>query len=363
MPAPHHRFLIYFYRSGWINEKILVAAVYRCYSRRMKSNTTKLMTAAAIMLITSFASAQDRYDFQLSPNLGNAKQETEYAVTSSFDEHIAHQGAEMRMTEHKFRLSFPLKQDENNEWLLHTGLTAIEVDSNARFPDTWRKFPDRLWDIRLGTTYRHRFDNGWIGGGNITIASPSDRPFAGHEEVMVAATGFLRIPDGERNSWYFFLNYAKDREFASNIPLPGVAYNYRPNEQLDLLAGLPMSRVEWKPIDKLTMQASYFVPRNISAKVGYDIFESMQLYTRFDWFNKRFFHHDRQDDDDRLIYYEKRVVLGLHWDIQENIYMDLFGGWAFDRFWYEGEDYGDRGDNRLDMADGPIVKLQLGFGI
>ena len=36
------------------------------------------------------------------------------------------------------------------------------------------------------------------------------------------------------------------------------------------------------------------------------------------------------------------------------------GGWAFDRFFFEGDRYEDRGFNRLEIADGPFLRIQLG---
>jgi len=37
------------------------------------------------------------------------------------------------------------------------------------------------------------------------------------------------------------------------------------------------------------------------------------------------------------------------------------GGCAFDRMFVEGEDYGDRDFNRIDIASGPVVSVQAAF--
>ena len=171
----------------------------------------------------------------------------------------------------------------------------------------------------------------------------------------------MRVPAGEKNAWLFLLNYSNNRELLPNVPIPGIAYHYRPDERLNVLAGVPMTKIWWEPLERLTIDASYFVPRNVRAQVSYALLESLRLHAGFDWTSQRFFRHDRQDNDNRLSYYEKRLALGARWDIRENVWLDLAGGWAFDRFWFEGEDYGDRGDNRLDLSDGPFVRLQLGL--
>jgi len=216
-----------------------------------------------------------------------------------------------------------------------------------------------LSDIRFGTAYRRQLDNDWIGGGSFLVGSPSDEPFASGDEIVVSATGFLRVPDGEHNAWLLTLNYANNRDFLANVPLPGAAYYYRVNDQLNVLAGIPMMIVNWQPTEKVKVEASYFIPRTIHAQVDYQMLDALKLYAGFDWTNQRFLRHDRWDDDDRLFYFEKRVALGARWQVHEKCWIDLAGGWVFDRFWFEGEDYGDRGDNRIDLSDGPVVQLQF----
>jgi hypothetical protein len=327
----------------------------------MKVAEGLVVELAVIAAMLPLARAQDQARQWFSPRLGEATLRADYGFTTSFNEPVARQGSKMHMSRHDFRLSFPLRQSERHEWTLQTSSAALDIDSGARLPDTLERFPGELWDVRVGTTYRHLFDNDWLGGGNLTIGSPSDRPFASGDEMRVAATGFLRVPHGERNAWLFLLNYANDRDFLPNVPIPGFAYQYEPSDRLSALVGIPMTVARWEPIERLTLEASYFMPRTVHAQVGYRLLQPLQLYAGFDWTNQRFFRHDRWDDDDRLFYFEKRVALGARWNIRENIWLDLAGGWAFDRFWFEGEDYGDRGDNRLDLSDGPVVKLQLGL--
>jgi hypothetical protein len=327
----------------------------------MRATRKYIVGLALGTLITPAALAQDDSTSWRSPQLGQATLRTDYSFTTHFNEPVARQRTKMHMSQHDFRLSFPLSQSELYEWTFHANLKALDISSGARLPDSCSPFPGELWDVRFGTTYRRRLANGWTGGGNLTIGSPSDRPFASGDEILVAASGFLRVPAGEKDAWLFLLNYSNNREFLPNVPILGVAYHYRPDERLNVLAGVPMTVIGWEPLERLTVDASYFVPREVRAQVSYALLDSLRLQAGFDWTNQRFFRHDRQDDDHRLSYYEKRVALSARWDIRKNVWLDLAGGWAFDRFWFEGEGYGDRGDDRLDLSDGPFVRLQLGL--
>lgn len=60
--------------------------------------------------------------------------------------------------------------------------------------------------------------------------------------------------------------------------------------------------------------------------------DGLALYGGFDWQNQRWFRAGRTDDDDRLFYYEKKVGVGLQWEIINNCSLDVQSGYGFDRF-------------------------------
>ena len=45
------------------------------------------------------------------------------------------------------------------------GLASKPFNTNAILPNTQQPFPSDLWNVSLGTGYRHLFDNGYIAGG------------------------------------------------------------------------------------------------------------------------------------------------------------------------------------------------------
>lgn len=321
---------------------------------------------AGLMLISivwggGSALGQDDWGKWISPQMGKLKLDARYDTDSYFNTNVSKNRSRLHMTEHDLRIDLPLWQDDRQELALNTRVGITHFDGELTFPDTWDHFPDELYELWLGATYRRLLDNGWIVGGNLTIGSPSDKPFASLEEVAVIATGFLRIPDGERNAWLFMLNYANNREFCRHVPIPGVAYLHHPDEALRLLLGVPYSSVAWRPFDPLQLEASYMIPRGVHAQASYDLIESLTLYTGFDWRNERWFRHDRKDDDDRLFYYEKRVKVGIDWQIAEGIAVDIGGGYAFDRFFFEAERYDGRNHNRLNLSDGPFLAATIRF--
>ena len=63
--------------------------------------------------------------------------------------------------------------------------------ADAVIPGTMQLFPQELWNVSLGTSYRHLFDNGWTAGGGVSVGSASDRPFDAIRDMTVGVNGFL----------------------------------------------------------------------------------------------------------------------------------------------------------------------------
>jgi len=224
------------------------------------------------------------------------------------------------------------------------------------------QLPGDLWEIKFGPTYRHKFDNGWIAGLNVTVGSASNRPFHSMDEVTARATAFLRMPQGERNAWIFTLNYSNYSEYFAGLPVPGIDFLYSPNDNFTLVFGFPFTSLEWKPFEKLTLQVNYVPVRTVKAKVTYEIFQPLRVWVGFDWDDDWYLRANRTDTGDRLFYYEKRLTGGIRFDLR-HVGFEVSGGYAFDRFYFEADKYSERNDNRIDIHSGPFVigKISLRF--
>ena len=318
-----------------------------------------LYTAVVLAALVASSNGQEGLRTLTRPRLGALEPTGSFESAFYFDRNVGGQSSHMRFAEHRFAALVPIAQDEGEELSLSASFDALDFDTDAILPDTCEAFPDHLWDVRVGGTYRRALANGWIAGGHVSVGSPSDRPFASADEVLVTATGLTRIPHGERGAWLLMLHYANARDWLAHVPLPGVAYEYRPNDELLATLGVPFSSIRYSPIPALTFEGSYVLPRRVSTKVTYAVDERLKLHAGFDWTSRSYFRHDRDDDDDRLTHYQKRVEAGVRMDITDKLRFDVTGGFAFDRFWFEGEDYSDRGDNRLDIGDGPFVAASV----
>jgi hypothetical protein len=294
--------------------------------------------------------------------LGNKKYSIDYDFAGTFREGAEDQNTEVGWTQQEIRGLVPISQSDRHELSGWMKLGALDLCGDMRLPDSGEDFPNELYDVQLGVGGRYKLDNDWIVGGMFGFGSPSDKPFASVEEVTVNANLFLEMPFGKGKSWLFLLNYANNREFLPHVPLPGFAFNYRPDENLHVIAGAPFSMIRWRPAsaDAFELSASYFFLRTVHAKVSYEFMPDWKVYVGFDWQNDRWYRHDRYYDDDRLFLVEKRVNLGVRWDVSEDIYIDAFGGYGFNRFWFEGDGFDQDDRNRIDISDGMLAGLRAG---
>ncbi len=313
----------------------------------------------AIACLTVSTQAQSDMMFWLDPSLDEFNLHAEYEGVFMLEDELDEFAGDLDMNQHDLRLAVPLYKDDDHFFAISSSLGYWDVDSDSPLPDTGAAFPGDLYDIDFALNYFHYFDNGWTAGGIFSAGSPSDEPFDSYDETELQFNGFLRIPHVDNNYWVFVLNWSNNREFINNVPIPGIGYWYQPSKDLFIMAGIPFAAVRWVPVNDVTVRASYLPVRNIDAEIAYSVTDDIEVFGAFEWDNERFLIADRADDDDRLFYYEKNLEAGLRYKFSETASVQIGGGYSFDRFYFFGEDYDDRDEDRLDIEDGPFVRTQI----
>ena len=314
-----------------------------------------VLGAALLVVFPTVVGAQADLQMWLNPEMGKQIPRSDYRFTYYPDRKVDNQETHLGLSEHRVSLFVPLFQDSANEWGLSARTRFQDIDTRARFPEVGGRFPSELWDAGATLSFRHKFDSGWIGGLALTAGSASDEPFHSIDEVYYRGVAMLRVPQGERNAWIFTLIYASDEIiFNQPLPMPGIAYVWVPSDRFSAVIGVPFSSIEFKPFETLTLEAQYFPIRTVRARATWQIFQPLRAYAGFDWDHDTYYRADRDKKDDKIFYYEKRLTAGVRFDLR-HVGFEVYGGWAFDRFYYEGERYGERHDNRIDVGDGPFI--------
>jgi hypothetical protein len=321
-----------------------------------------LVTAVLVLGTAAPAAAQAELLQWVDPTLGKMMGRNDYRVTFYSNERVEGQNTHLDLTQYNFTLVTPLFQNSTDELAMSARLRYQDYDTEARLPDSGQRLPEELFDARAGLSYRHKFANAWILGGSVEAGSASDKPFHSEDELIVHANALLRVPSGERNAWLFSLTYASDVEIfhMRHIPIPGIAYLYAPSDRFKAVIGFPIMSVEYKPFEPLTLEAAYFPVRTVRARATYAIFRPLRVFVGFDADHDSYYLADRGDKDDQLFYYEKRITAGMRFDLR-HVGIEVTGGYVFDRFYFEGERYSERNENRFNVDDGTFVAARLSF--
>jgi len=283
--------------------------------------------------------------------------------TYYFEEDTDQAGSDLEWYEARVDFAFPIRRGRTTDVAGYVNLGYTDFNNHGLIiPMTGgAKFPGELYDIELGVFFTKKLDGGRTLGGRVAVGSPSDDPFNSWDEISLKADLFYQMPWRTNMSWIFFLSYANTREY--DFPLPGAALLWKPSDQLTVIAGIPVVAATWKPSPRWEFNGVYIMPRTVNLEAAYNLTDSTKIYGAFDWDSRDYFREGRADDDDRLQYYEKRLSLGVRCKPMGNVFIDLGGGYAFDRFWFEDDDYDDRGDTRIDIDDGLFVMLQVGIDL
>lgn len=308
--------------------------------------------------VEAFGPGSGEFSPFFNPAVGHAPLRADYRFTWYGTEPVSGQSTNLSYVQHDFGVAFPIWQCGTDEWALSANVRGEFYHTSAILPNTLQPFPDELWNIRIATSYRHQFDNGWIGGGTVSVGSASDKPFHGIDEMTFGVNAFLRIPSGEHNAWLLSLAYSPTSELP--FPLPGVAYLYQPSETFRMNIGLPFV-IMWRPTEDLTLDLSYMLLRTVHARASYRLSPLTRAYLSYDWGNEGYFLADRPSYNDRFYYYDMRLTAGVQVLLLKNLSVDIGGGYIFDRFYFEGASFSDNGFNRVDVGAGPFVSVQGRF--
>ncbi|MGL4549785.1 MAG: DUF6268 family outer membrane beta-barrel protein, partial [Gemmataceae bacterium] len=276
-------------------------------------------------------------------------------VTWYPSQRVAGQAGGLSLSQERASAAFPLWKDGETMLLGNASVGHWGLGTDAVLPRSATAFPSDLWNVSLGLTAMHKFENGWTFGGGVSGGSASDRPFGGIDELNANVNAFLRVPWGERDSWMFGLMYSPLGQLP--FPVPMVSYAWNPSEAFSMNLGLPLS-VKWRPAEDVTLEASYMILTNVRARATWGPDGGLQLYTGFDWTNQGHHLYGRPQDE-RFFYEEKRLSAGARVGAAEGFTLDVSAGYAFDRIFREGDGFGGAGGSRVEVGAGPFVAGRL----
>ncbi|MCX5797068.1 MAG: hypothetical protein NTY77_16365 [Elusimicrobia bacterium] len=240
--------------------------------------------------------------------------------------------------DNRLRGLFVLAESSATTWSLQQSLGSFHLSNSPVIPGTGLAVPRDLREVETGVNFRRRLGDRHDWGLSAGVGSASDQLFDSIHETSLRATAAYRIPSREMNSWLFLLAYSNNRQFANNVPLPGVAYMVRsPEHGLEAILGLPFLAVSYKPTPDWSGRLAIFGPNNLSVEWACLRWKPAQAYAGFDWSQREWLRAHRPDNSQRLFFDEKKWTLGTRFPLAGKVRLDLAGAYEFNRRFYESD--------------------------
>ena len=215
-------------------------------------------------------------------------------------------------------------------------------------------FPHQLIDASFaGGTFLSK-NNGWVTGITAGVGYAGDTPFARGTAWYGKADFVVAKVFNENDSIGIGLDYDGNRTYLPDVPLPGVGFSHRFDPKLKMVFGVPVTSIDWKPIEHLEVKFDYVLVQDLDADVGYEFLPHLQVYGGFQT-RRDAFHVAGIPDHRRLLYEQRRTEVGLRFQPKKLVSFVVAAGYGFDGEFRTGWD--DQRTHRfLRFSDEPYVR-------
>ena len=222
--------------------------------------------------------------------------------------------------------------------------TYLDIDTDDP------RIPKHLSDQSVGAGFAFLKWEGWIAGATIGAGYAGDTPFSDGEGWYGKATMILFKEINENHSLGVALDYDGNRTFMPDVPLPGIEYSFKlPERSLQLVVGAPVNALIWDGMDKVKVEVTYTMLSRFDARASYELAHHISVFGRLESRELAFRLDELERIDDRLLYYQRRVELGVFWTPYKVLNIVMAGGYSFSQEFGTGWD--SRGNDTFARID------------
>jgi hypothetical protein len=229
--------------------------------------------------------------------------------------------------------------------------------------------PEEMFDGSVAVAMGVLSHEGWLGGISLG-AGHAGAEFEEDANALYFQGNFAvgkTFDNGD--AFGLVLDYNGNRTFMPDVPLPGFQYRKRfgiqrppaPDQddqqarqaledydpaaapaRLVLALGFPFSGIEWRPTDRLTVEATYAIPQNLTARADYTLIGDPEvsgagIYASLSR-TVTAVHWNELPGRDRLFFRQTQAEAGVNWRLDDRLEVVIAGGWAFGQEFVTGWD-------------------------
>ena len=128
--------------------------------------------------------------------------------------------------------------------------------------------PDRLVDMSVGFATPIGKIDPWVIAVQGSVGYAGDS-FFGDGNAYYWRGSIVGVNQlSETDALIIGIDYDRNRTYKPDVPLPGFAYVKRIEEHLLLTAGVPVTSIEWEPVEHLRVEVSYLLLDNFGTAPG-----------------------------------------------------------------------------------------------
>lgn len=261
------------------------------------------------------------------------------------------------MTQQKFFLSAPVLVREQDSVTASWKWSQLNLEHDENLPNGGA-LPGHFYNSEIGVGYRHIENPNHFWGLTSSVGSAGDQIFHSRTKTVWNVTAFYSTTEDPSSRWVWLLNDSNNRTFLNEIPIPGVAYIYRPSADFMGVFGFPFAFIRWK-WDELWSSQFVLGPYVYKAEISRSIAGPAQVYVSLDRSVQSYYREDRLEEEDRVFYTESRLLIGAKSPVNKVFYAEIFGGVAFNRTVAEDKNYKLSDSDALNLPKRGLLGAQL----
>lgn len=324
----------------------------------MSRRISRFAVAALLLVCAPVAYSQTGPDLLLAPFPKELKLDANAYAAFRENGHAKDIDGDLRMEVFETKGRFRINPGDVASPRIGYSFTFLNIDSSIA------GMPERLIDQSIGLAMPVYDMDGWIIGFSAAIGYSGDSFFGDGDGFYGKGTVGVFKQLSDTDAIAVAIDYDGNRTYRPDLPLPGFAYIKRIDDKLLLTAGLPVTSIEWQPVEPLRFQFSYLLLDDVTARIGYTLFDGFEIFGLAAQRTGAFFLDGLDNNSDRMLLQQRNAEVGVTYRRRSahvgepDLELTAAIGYSWNTEFSTGFDQSDS-DLFADISDEPYARFAL----